>query len=61
MYIYSALLSQAGWGRVPVANVLDCNIVVSKFKLLLCYYVHFQTNTLGKGMNSLISPRLWIE
>ena len=29
-----------------VANVLDCDIVVSGFKLQSCYYVHFWTNTL---------------
>ena len=34
-----------------VNNMLDCDIVVSKFKLQLCQYIHFQTNTLGKGMN----------
>ncbi len=32
--------------------VLDCDIVVSKFKLQSCYYIHFQTNSLGKGMNN---------
>ena len=37
-----------------VANMLDCDIVVSEFKLQLFYYVHFQTNTLEKGMNPLI-------
>ena len=26
----------------------------SKFKLQLCYYIHFCTNTLGKSMNLLI-------
>ena len=36
-----------------VANELDCDIVVSKIKLQLCYYIHFQTNSLGKGMNPL--------
>ena len=39
-----------------VAYVLDCNIVVSKFELQLCYDIHFWTNTLGKGMNLLIPP-----
>ena len=37
--------------RIPhcvVANVLDCNIRVSKFKLLSCNYIHFWTNTLGE-------------
>ena len=28
------------------------DIVVSKFKLKLCYYFHFQTNILGKDMNT---------
>ena len=35
-------------------NVMDCGIVVSEFVLQLRYYVHFRTNTLGKGMNPLI-------
>ena len=39
-----------------VANVLDSNIIKSEFELLSLYYVHFWTNTLGKGMNSLITP-----
>ena len=30
---------------------LDCAIVVSEFKLQSCYYVHFWTNALGKGIN----------
>ena len=37
-----------------VANVLDCNIIVSEFKLHLHYYVHFWTNTLGKDMKPFI-------
>ena len=41
-----------------VANVLDCNIVVSEFKLQWCYYVHFWTNTSEKSMNLLISPAM---
>ena len=32
-----------------VANVLDCDIIVSKFELQSHNYVHFLTNTLGKG------------
>ena len=39
-----------------VANVLDCDTAVSKFKLPLCYCIHFQSNTLREGMNPLISP-----
>ena len=43
-------------GKSPgaVANMLYCNIVVTKFKLQLCYYIHFQSGILGKGMNPLI-------
>ena len=41
-----------------MANMLD--IVVRKFELQFHYYVHFQTNTPGKGMNSLpLQP--WIK
>ena len=36
------------------ANVLDWDIVLSEFEIQQRHYVHFRTNTLGKGMNSLI-------
>ena len=42
-----------------MANVLDFNIRVSEFELHSRYYVHFQTNALGKGMNTLISTAFW--
>ena len=44
-------------GRCPrgiIVKALECRIVVSKFKFQLRYYIHFWTNTLGKGMNPLI-------
>ena len=31
-----------------VANKLYCDVVVAEYKLHLCYFIHFQTNTLGK-------------
>ena len=31
-----------------IANMLDCNIIVSMFKHQLVCYVHFQTNILGE-------------
>ena len=37
-----------------VANMMDCDIVVSEFELQSRYYYHFLSNTLGKGMNLLI-------
>ena len=36
-----------------VAKVLDYDKLVREFALQLRYYVHFRTNTLRKGMNSL--------
>ena len=37
-----------------MVKAIDCGIVVSEFELQSCYYIHFWTNTLGKGMNPLI-------
>ena len=50
LYIYIYI----GRGEVSVAKVLDCDIVVSEFELVSHYYINFQTNTHGKGMNPLI-------
>ena len=43
-----------------VANVLDCGLEVSEFKLKARYYDHFQSNILGKVMNPLF-PQLWVK
>ena len=37
-------------------KAMDCRIVISEFELHSRYYIHFQTNALGKGMNSFILP-----
>ena len=37
-----------------VANVWDCDIVVSEFELQSHDYTHFRANTLGKDMNPVI-------
>ena len=37
-----------------VANILDCNIVISESELKSNNYVHFWTNIVGKGMNPLL-------
>ena len=34
--------------RGVVASILDCNIIVSKYKFQLHYYVYFQTNKFGE-------------
>ena len=44
-----------------MVNVMDCGIAVSEFKLLSCYYIHFQTNILGKGMRTPLSSQLWVK
>ena len=37
-----------------VADVLDCNIRISEFKLYLYHYIQFWTKTLSKDMKFLI-------
>ena len=44
--------------RGVMVKAMDCGIVVSEFVLQSRYYVHFRTNTLAKGMNSLIFPAM---
>ena len=46
--------------RGIVVNVLYCNILVNEFELQLRYYVLFQINTFGKGMNPLI-PQISVK
>ena len=43
-----------------MANMMNYDIFISKFKIQSRYYVHFRTNTLGKGMNSFI-PHLSVN
>ena len=49
---------RSGCPRGVMVKAMDCGIVVSKLVLQLRYYVHFQENTLGKGMNLLILPAM---
>ena len=46
------------WGcpHGGIFKVLGCRIVVSEFEIQSCYYIHFQTNTLGKVMNPPYPP-----
>ena len=39
-----------------MAKVLNCVLKVSKFKHQLCYCIPFEINTLGGGINPLLSP-----
>ena len=45
-----------GCPRGVMVKAMDCRIVVREFVLQSDYYIHFQANTLGKGMNPLILP-----
>ena len=45
-------------GSIVMAKTLDFGIVVREFELQSRYYVHFRTNTVGKGMNPLILPAM---
>ena len=44
-----------------MAKVLDCCLEVSELELQSSYYVHFQANTLEKGLNPLILTDQWIR
>ena len=41
-----------------MVKVLECDIVMSKLKLESHYCIHFWTNALDEGMNSLILPAI---
>ena len=47
-----------GCHRVVMVKAMDCGIVVTAFEFQSCYYVHFRTETLGKGIYSHIFPGL---
>ena len=51
-------IQQTECPRDVMVKAMDCRIVVSEFELQLRYYVHFRTNTLGKGMNPPILPAM---
>ena len=58
-YLVSLRTSESsGVPRGVMIREMDCRIVVSEFELQTRYYVHFRTNTQGKGMNTLILPAM---
>ena len=44
-----------------MVKVMDWGIVVSEFEVKSRYYVHFWTNTFGKGMKHLILPAMGLN
>ena len=57
---YMSQLILRGCHRGVMVKAMDCGIVFSEFELLSRYYVHFRTNTLGKGTDPL-SSQLWVK
>ena len=53
-----SIYSSSSKKQMGVANMLNSDVIVSEFKLQSCYYTYFQTNILGKGINSLITPAM---
>ena len=50
--------------RGVIANVLDCDQEESEFKFQSLYYIYFQTNAFGKGMDPypiLLQVWFWYE
>ena len=47
-----------GCPRGEMVKAMDCGIIVSEFVLQSYYYLHYQENTLGKGMNPLVLPAM---
>ena len=41
-----------------VVNVVECDMLVGEFEHQSRYCIHFQTDTLEKGMNLLILPAM---
>ena len=52
----SGKIEQKVCPRGVMVKAMGYGIVVSEFELQSRYYVYFGTNTLGKGMNPLITP-----
>ena len=56
---FSLYLCVCGGGPHGImVKTMDSGIVVSEFELKSHYYIHFRTNTLGKGMKPLILPAM---
>ena len=48
-------MSGGGTPHGIVANMLGYDVIASEFKPQSCYFLHFWTNILGKGINPLLS------
>ena len=55
-YVY-----KTGYLRSVTVTTLDSGILASEFELPSHDYVHFRTNSLGKGTNSTYLSQLWVK
>ena len=60
-YLINRINQWGGGSRDVVANVLDCDIVVSEFEHQSRYYFHFRTNAPWKTYEPLIPPQLSVK
>ena len=58
--LYNRRMVSREYPRGVMVKAMDCGIVVSEFEFKSHYYIHFGTNTLGKGMKPL-SSQLWVK
>ena len=58
LILYEPCQSSLGIPHGVVVNMLDCDIIASKFELQSWYYIHFQTNTYGKSTDPLMPPAM---
>ena len=57
LYIFKTKVSGSPSDLVDI--MMDCDVIVSEFKLHSHYCIHFQTNALRKDMNPVISPFIY--
>ena len=58
LIMYTMNVYKRGCPHGVMVKVIDRRIIVSEFVLQSRYYIHFQANTLGKGMKPLILPAM---
>ena len=60
MFAHSKVTSRIAHTKASplMVKAMDYEIVVREFELQSRYYVHFRTNTLGKGMYPILLPAM---
>ena len=60
-YMRKGIYKNYGGSFGVVANELDCDIVLNKFKFQLHNYIHFLTNNLLERSKPPYSSKLWVK